>query len=82
MVSSTNFDNSGDFLRSLPSPPILSGSVIFLSAGAGVFGVVASLMLPFPGGGGRVGERSLELTLPDKFEGVTGVESYTKSSLS
>ncbi len=53
----------------------LSGSVIILSAGVGVFGVVASLMLPFSGGGGRVGERSWELTLPERLKGPAGEET-------
>ncbi len=30
-----------------------------------VFDGLASFVLPLPGGGGRVGERALELTLPD-----------------
>ncbi len=76
MVSSTTFCNySSDFPRPSSSTTVLSGSVIILSAGAGVFGVVASLMLPFPGGGGRVGERSLELTLPERLKGPAGEET-------
>jgi hypothetical protein len=65
MMLSATFCYSGDFPRPLPSPTVLAGSVIILSAEAGVFGVVTSLVSPLPGGGGRVGERALELAITD-----------------
>jgi hypothetical protein len=53
----------------------LSGSTITLSGGAGVFGDLAAVELPLPDGGGEVWEESLDLTLPERFEGVAGDES-------
>jgi hypothetical protein len=72
MVSSTSFCSFGSFPRPSSSTIVLSGSVTGLSEEPDVFGGLAALVLPLPGGGGRVGERALELMLPDRFEGVAG----------